>query len=100
MSEIPDDIQKTACTIVDNWRLPAAIAFTLAKALMAERERCAKLCEDIAMQSGGALTEKRYSIYTVGSADMAANNVHPGMGYAALIREGFTPPKPSSEPTP
>lgn len=66
-------------------------------AVLAECERCAKLCEEIAMQSGGSLNEKRYSIYTAGSADMLASNVHPGMGYAALIRESSTSPAPSQE---
>lgn len=64
-----------------------------------EIENIAKLCEETAMQSAsGKSKEKRYSIYTLGHAEMTANNSHPGMGYAALIRERFsssTPPKPS-----
>lgn len=53
-------------------------------------EAIAKLCEETAMQSAsGRSTEKRYSIYTAGQADLVASNTHPGMGYAALIREKF-----------
>lgn len=60
-------------------------------AVLAERERCAQLCERWVMQVGyrGTENNRRYAGYTIGEPVTGLGNRFEGMGYAALIREGI-----------
>lgn len=60
------------------------------RAILAERERCARLCEDTAMVVTSGRAKPDFGIYSGEPADMTAGNTHPGVGYAAFIRKGTT----------
>lgn len=103
MSEIPADIIAAADKALDNMLCHSRessgsseayrkdCVYEIAKAIEAERERCAKLCAETSMGTpygGSKPTHGRYL------ADPAVDEFHVGTGYAALIRHGLRPPTP------
>ena len=65
MSWIPDDVLKAARSAMDNpfnqsvaWEGPLVDA--IARAIMAERERCAKICEDHGHSNGRILGSHKH----------------------------------------
>ena len=90
MSEIPDDVMKAANDAVNSAIDDRGAIGVIARAILAERERCARLCEDTAMVVTSGRTKPDFGIYSGEPADMTAGNTHPGVGYAAAIRKGAT----------
>lgn len=47
MNEIPEDIMKAAKEATRSWKGSGDLEMNIAKALLAERERCLKIAEDV-----------------------------------------------------
>jgi len=93
MTEIPDDVMDAARDVYSKASDDGFRVFSIkiiARAILAERERCARLCEDTAMVVTSGRTKPDFGIYSGEPADMTAGNTHPGVGYAAAIRKGAT----------
>lgn len=82
MSEIPEDVLKTA----ERCMREVGTVHAVAHAILAERERAATFCEQYMMGTGYRDTRAQYSNYVATEAPPGAT--HQGMGYADAIRKG------------
>ena len=87
---IPDDVRFALSKdyLLHNFRSGESWSMTISRAILAERERCAKLCAETIMCTPYGGTKPTHGRYVPGEA---VDEFHAGTGYAVLIREGVKP---------
>lgn len=88
MGEIPDDIAASARKVMRSWQGMDDLHERIARAILAERERCARLCAETIMCTPYGGTKPTHGRYV---PDKAIDEFHVGTGYAVLIRKGVSP---------